>query len=150
MALLIGNTEDIWTDEHEYFNYVISTFDPLIEIYEAEGKDFNWLLEISNILGLINCEFRFLKFKKDSKVCSNKNVFENFSEKTKLNKSRIWQACLFLDEWKSGHYFEIQNKPLTCYKKGDYAVWTYDENFLQANLGSDNMYILEILGIRDE
>lgn len=58
----------------------------------------------------------------------------------------IWRAIVFMEDWKSGHYFEIDGTPWTNWDRGDYVVWNYDVPHMAANLGVDPRYTMQITG----
>ena len=58
----------------------------------------------------------------------------------------IRRAIVFLEDWKSGHYFEGMNQPLTSWHAGTVVVWTYDTPHMAANLGLEPRYTLQITG----
>ena len=60
--------------------------------------------------------------------------------------SEIWRAIVFMDDWKSGHYFEINDTPVVGWKRGDYVVWNYDVAHMAFNLGIEKRYTLQITG----
>jgi hypothetical protein len=59
---------------------------------------------------------------------------------------RIRRAIVFLEDWKSGHYFEGNGVPVTEWQAGDVVEWTYDTPHLAANMGIDPRYTLQITG----
>lgn len=63
---------------------------------------------------------------------------------TDLN--RIWRAVVFLEDWKSGHYLEINSEAFTGWAAGDYVVWNNDVPHMAANIGIDPRYTLQITG----
>lgn len=58
----------------------------------------------------------------------------------------IWRAIVFMEDWKSGHYFEIDNKPLLEWRRGDYVMWNYDVEHMAFNMGLEPRYTLQITG----
>ena len=58
----------------------------------------------------------------------------------------IWRAIVFLEDWKSGHYFEIDNRPFLEWKAGDWVYWSYDTPHFAANIGSEPRYTVQITG----
>jgi hypothetical protein len=64
------------------------------------------------------------------------------------NPSNIWRAIVFMEDWKSGHYFEIDGKPLVQWKRGDYAIWNYDVPHMAFNMGIEPRYTIQITGIQ--
>jgi hypothetical protein len=58
----------------------------------------------------------------------------------------IRRAVVFLEDWKSGHYFESQGVPVTQWSAGTVVEWTYDTPHMAANLGLEPRYTLQITG----
>mgnify|MGYP001387133250 FL=1 len=56
------------------------------------------------------------------------------------------RIIVFLEDWKSGHYFELDGKPIMDYKAGTYVEWSADVEHMAANIGVDYRYTLQITG----
>jgi hypothetical protein len=63
---------------------------------------------------------------------------------------RVWRAVVFMEDWKSGHYFEIDSHPWIEWHAGDYIVWKNDVPHMAANIGRTDRYTLQITGVIDE
>ena len=59
----------------------------------------------------------------------------------------IHRAVVFLEDWQSGHYFEIDGTAMTGWQAGDTITWRHDVPHLAANVGMTNRYTLQITGI---
>lgn len=59
---------------------------------------------------------------------------------------RIWRAVVFMEEWKSGHYFEINGEAWVGWRAGDYVVWNNDVPHMAANIGVETRYTLQLTG----
>ena len=59
---------------------------------------------------------------------------------------RIRRAIVFLEDWKSGHYFEGMGNPTTQWLAGDAVEWDYDTPHMAANIGLEPRYTLQITG----
>lgn len=68
----------------------------------------------------------------------------------KGREKSIVRAIIFLEDWKSGHYLEVDNVPITNWKAGDIVQWRYDTPHLAANMGLDLRYTLQITGHIDD
>jgi hypothetical protein len=62
----------------------------------------------------------------------------------KLND--INRIIIFLEDWKSGHYFELDGEPFVNWKAGDYFIWNGDLEHMAANIGIEDRYTLQITG----
>lgn len=58
----------------------------------------------------------------------------------------IYRAVVFLEDWKSGHYSELNGEPIVDWRAGDCIVWRYDTPHTAANLGDLPRYTLQITG----
>lgn len=59
----------------------------------------------------------------------------------------IYRAVVMLEDWQSGHYFEIDNQPFTKWIAGDAFIWQSDVKHLAANVGMTDRYTLQITGV---
>lgn len=62
----------------------------------------------------------------------------------------VFRAVIFLEDWQSGHYFEIDHCPVINWIAGDTVIWQNDVPHLAANIGMTNRYTLQITGVPDE
>ena len=56
----------------------------------------------------------------------------------------INKILIFLNDWKSGHYFELDRTPIVNWNKGDYYFWQEDAPHMAANLGVENRYTMQV------
>jgi hypothetical protein len=62
--------------------------------------------------------------------------------------SRVWRCIVFLEDWKSGHYFEIDGVAHLNWRRGDYCVWNNDVSHFAANIGVEPRYTMQITGVQ--
>ena len=74
------------------------------------------------------------------------NQFVNYSFNLQEQKYWIYRAIVFLEDWSSGHYSEINGNPFVGWRAGDCLVWRYDTPHMAANLGDLPRYTLQITG----
>jgi hypothetical protein len=58
----------------------------------------------------------------------------------------IKRALLLLEDWKSGHYLEVDEQAYTNWHAGDVVEWVYSTPHMAANLGLEDRYSLQITG----
>jgi hypothetical protein len=58
----------------------------------------------------------------------------------------IRRAIVFLEDWKSGHYLELDRYPIVKWSAGDAVEWQYDTPHMAANIGLEPRYTLQITG----
>lgn len=58
----------------------------------------------------------------------------------------IRRAVVFLEDWKPGHYSEINGQGLVNWNAGTVIEWEYDTPHAAANIGIESRYTLQITG----
>lgn len=61
--------------------------------------------------------------------------------------TQIRRGIVFLEDWQSGHYLEIDNRAILNWQAGDWVSWTYDTPHYAANIGQQPRYTVQITGI---
>ena len=64
--------------------------------------------------------------------------------------SVIWRGIVFLEDWKSGHYIEVDGKPMLEWKRGDYIAWNYNVPHFAGNFGVESRYTVQITGMKSQ
>ncbi len=154
----------IWNDSYKKLDFVrqpLST--ELIEKWQSQGftnKHFNgsmydstnpmpdWVHEISNKIGLINCGFVFYKMTTGIIMPTHVDHFTRYQKTFSVSKDQVFRAIVFLEDWKSGHYFEIDSTPICQYSAGEFILWSNEVPHAAANLGLEDRYTLQITGIK--
>lgn len=60
----------------------------------------------------------------------------------------LHRCIVFLEDWKKGHYFQIADRSIANWRKGDYVTWNYDVPHGVANIGTEPRYTLQITGMK--
>ena len=64
----------------------------------------------------------------------------------KGKEDTIRRAVVFLEDWKPGHYLEVDEKPILEWSAGDYIIWSKKTPHMAANIGLEYRYTLQITG----
>ena len=62
------------------------------------------------------------------------------------NPDKIYRGIVFLEDWKSGHYFEIDGEILMPWRRGDWVYWNNAVPHYAGNFGLEDRYTLQITG----
>jgi len=82
---------------------------------------------------------------------NHSDTFARFRNLYKIHDPQtIYRAVVFLEDWASGHYFEIDGNPVVKWRAGDVVAWRFDTPHLAANMGETARYTLQITGIVNE
>lgn len=55
-----------------------------------------------------------------------------------------YRYLVFLEDWKTGHYFEIYNRPCVEWRAGDWIKFTNEDWHLGGNMGLEPFYSVQI------
>ena len=105
-----------------------------IEIYEAQGwKD----------IGLA-----FYRMRTGTVMPVHSDLYKKYIELFNLQgqEKSIRRALVLLEDWKPGHYFEVDGRPYVSWSAGQTVEWIYDVPHMAANIGLEDRYTLQITG----
>lgn len=79
---------------------------------------------------------------------NHNDLYKKYVELFNLQGQEHWiyRAIVFLEDWSSGHYAELDGEPIVDWRAGDCLVWRYDVTHMAANLGNLPRYTLQITG----
>jgi len=157
-----GHITPKWKEEYKRFNYTHKEAHPAdVEYWRRQGYTYNtftgdmfaeqdqmpdWVNDVQNEIGLFDCGFTFYKMKSGIVMPKHVDHFETYCRIFNCKKNQVWRAIVALEDWQSGHYFEIDNTPIIDYKAGDYVIWSHEMEHMAANLGQNTRYTLQITG----
>lgn len=111
-----------------------------------------WCISIVDIFGFEHPTTTLYCMTPGTILPNHRDVYLKYKQIFSLedNFSNIFRVIVFLEDWKSGHYLEVDKYPFTNWKKGDYVIWKYDTEHIAANIGDENRYTLQITGIKND
>jgi hypothetical protein len=130
---------------HNYENYTG-------EMIDIQNENLpKWCIDIAKNFKLDNIGVVLYKMSPGCILPKHIDTFKKFKEVHNLNTKikEIWRAVIFLEDWQSGHYFEISDNPITNWSAGDYIMWKGSEPHIAANIGSTDRYTLQITGSKN-
>lgn len=169
MAILdqIANIECFWDDEYKHLDYSVENFNNPTDIdywiksgyrcnftgamCDMRKSQPSWNQKfIDYFSGMQWKDISTSYYRMDT--CTilpvHKDIYKRYVELYQLkgNEHKIRRAIVFLEDWKSGHYLELQGKPIVEWKKGFTVIWAYDAPHMAANIGLNPRYTLQITG----
>jgi hypothetical protein len=109
-----------------------------IDIFEGQGwKDFG---------------IAFYRMRTGTVMPVHGDLYRRYVELFNLNgkEHTIRRALILLEDWKSGHYLEVNGAPYVDWKAGSVVEWQYDAPHMAANIGLEDRYTLQITGHVDD
>lgn len=74
------------------------------------------------------------------------DTYKKYIEMFGCSIDDIVRILVLPEDWKSGHYLEIDGKMISSWKAGDYFWWRGDVPHMAANIGIDDRYTIQITG----
>lgn len=159
--------DPFWDDEYKRLNYTHEPFNNLDDVNRWISLGFtnkftgnmcnmrnpqpSWnykFLEYFTQLGWYNIGTCYYQMTSGIILPRHSDTYNRYVELYNLRETehRIRRAIVFLEDWASGHYLEVNNQPIVNWTKGTGVIWEYDTPHLAANMGDTPRYTLQITG----
>ena len=109
-----------------------------------------WVLPIAEQTGLKNIGASLYRMTPGCILPSHKDTYSLYKQINNITHNRIMRIVVFLEDWSSGHYLEINGNPITEWSAGDWVGWNYDTPHLAANIGMSDRYTMQITGTYED
>jgi hypothetical protein len=107
-----------------------------------------WCFELAKEVPLKNSTITLYCMTPGTIMPEHSDMFYRYRQIMNLKSTdNVGRVVIFLEDWKSGHYFEIDKNPIVNWEKGDYILWQNDIPHIAANLGKENRYTMQVTGI---
>lgn len=116
-------------------------------MYDNRNPMPEWISTIDKTFCFLkNKTYTFYRMKTLEIMPNHCDHFVRYSEIFKIDNSKVFRILLFLEDWKPGHYFELNYKAIVNWKAGDFYVWGTTEEHAASNIGIEPRYTLQITG----
>ena len=161
------NLEVFWDDEYLHLNYINEPFNDVVstttwirqgyplrftgDMCDMLNPQPSWnqrFIDHFESLGWKDVGTSYYRMSTGTILPAHGDLYVKYIDLFNLKgqEHNIRRAVIFLEDWKSGHYFEGLGVPLTEWKAGTTVEWTYDTPHMAANIGLENRYTLQITG----
>ena len=96
------------------------------------------------------CSVSIIKQNPGNTIPSHLDTFYTFCKRHNVKPDEVIRLNIFLEDWKTGHYLEINENPVLQWKRGDAIIISTDEYHLSGNMGITPKYTMQVTGVRDE
>lgn len=157
-----GLVKPFWNLEHRFLDYRREPFnceEDLIlwrsqgysqchftgAMYDMKNIMPDWCTQFFTIFKGSNVGLSFYRMDTCNILPTHRDTFSYYKKLFNIqNNDSVWRAIIFLEDWKPGHVFEIENQPITKWQAGEWVLWQYDAEHMAANLGLDPRYTAQI------
>jgi hypothetical protein len=163
----IANIECFWDDEYKHLNYSVESFNnpldterwlkagyrskftgAMCDMRQAQPSWNNKFIDYFAGLGWKDIGTSYYRMDTCTILPVHQDTYKRYVELFKLEgrEHTIRRAIVFLEDWQSGHYLELNSVPVAGWKKGFTVMWAYDAPHMAANIGLTPRYTLQITG----
>jgi hypothetical protein len=160
MAILdqIANIEPFWDGEYLHLDYEVETFNNPsdLELWRKQGYGGNFtgaMCDMRKTQPSWDLRWRdigtsYYRMDTGTILPVHRDTYKKYVELFNLQDRphTIRRAIVFLEDWASGHYLELDSIPVTGWRKGFTVIWAYDRPHMAANIGLTPRYTLQITG----
>lgn len=157
-----GHIDPFWKEEFKNLNYYSnpfydSSYNSLWikqgyvvkkffgEMFVASAADDCWTTKFFTVFDGSNVGVTFYKMQTSTVMPMHKDTFNFYVNKYNIKtKDNIKRTLIFLEDWKSGHIFEIKDTAITGWKAGDFVSWDHTTYHMAANIGVETRYTVQI------
>ena len=159
--------QKFWDDEYKHLNYIREPFNDPDSLEKWIAKGFsgpftgymcdmrspqpswnNRFIEIFQAQGWKDIGTSYYRMEPGTVLPNHQDLYKKYIELFDLKGQEHWiyRAIVFLEDWQSGHYSEVNGTPFVGWRSGDCLVWRYSTAHIAANIGDLPRYTLQITG----
>lgn len=160
-----GKIEKFWPDDFKSFSYERQPIsEEEIDKWTEMGYDYvksfsgsmynnanplpEWVFRFEKLFGLKNQTYNFYKMSTLEIMPEHVDHYRTYMKIFGAEYQDICRVLIMLEDWKPGHYLEINKIGYVNWKAGDYYLWKSDCPHAASNIGVDDRYTLQITGER--
>lgn len=165
MKYAAGRIDPCWDDGYKKFNYTKQPLmDSEISEWEQQGYDGrfvksfsgsmydnrnpmpDWIKNLNDKFNLKNQTYNFYRMSTFEVMPPHSDHYNTYQRLFGTEPGNIRRVLLMLEDWKPGHYLEIDGQPFVNWRAGDWFIWENDCPHAAANIGIEDRYTLQITG----
>lgn len=161
-----GHISRFWNiDDIKKFDYVRQPLmDSEIETWKSKGYDYvksfsgsmydsrnpmpEWVKRFDKIFDLKNMTYNFYKMQQLEIMPEHVDHFQTYMKLFDVEYENAVRILVMLEDWKPGHYLEVDGVGIVNWVAGDYFMWDSDVPHAASNIGTQDRYTLQITGSR--
>ena len=158
-----GNTGKFWDESYKDLTYVKQPVtQEEIDDWVSKGYDHvksftgsmydnknpmpKWVHRFNNVFGhmWLNPTYTFYKMSTLEIMPEHVDHYQTYMKLFGAEYKNVCRILIMLEDWKPGHYLEIDGIGVVNWLAGDYFVWESDVRHSAANIGVEDRYTLQI------
>lgn len=159
----IGHVSKFWNDDFKTLPFAKQPItDEEIQKWEEMGYDYvksfsgamydnrnpmpKWVKNLEHLFGMYNQTYTIYRMNTLEIMPVHSDHFNTYCRLNDTTSNKVQRVILMLEDWKPGHYFELDGIGHVNWKAGDWFKWTGDVPHAASNIGTEPRYTLQITG----
>lgn len=162
-----GHIGRFWDEGYKDFNY---TRQPVtqeeVDDWVSKGYDYvksytgrmydnrnpmpEWIEQMKNLFDFKNLTFTFYRMDTLEIMPEHSDHFRTYIKLFDAKYENVYRILVMLEDWKPGHYLEIDGVGVVNWVAGDYFAWENSTPHAASNIGTEPRYSLQITGEKIE
>lgn len=161
-----GSIHRFWNDDYRYLTYVKQgvTEEEIADwsrlgynqtnvksftgsMYDSKNPMPVWIKDLEHMFGLYNQTYTFYRMDTLEIMPVHSDHFRTYCRLHDTIPDKVHRVVVMLEDWKPGHYFEMNGVGYTNWKAGDWFKWKGAVPHAAANIGVESRYTLQITGL---
>jgi hypothetical protein len=103
-----------------------------------------WVHSLPMLNNYKNVSFTFYKMQTLEIMPTHSDHYDTYCTIFNTTPDKVCRILLMVEDWKPGHYLEIDGTGIVNWIAGDYFIWDEDCPHASSNIGIDDRYTLQI------
>lgn len=160
----IGHVSRFWGDDFKALPFVKQPItDEEVSRWQSQGYDYiksfsgsmydnrnpmpDWILNMEKLFGMYNQTYTVYRMDTLEIMPTHSDHFNTYCRLNNTTPDKVERTILMLEDWKPGHYFELDGVGYVNWKAGDWFKWRGDVPHAASNIGIEPRYTLQITGM---
>ena len=159
-----GHVDPWWGLQHRDLAYINEPFNDTVslaewrrlgysqsrftgDMYDMRNSEPAWVDPFRGVFPFERFSWSFYRMAPGCVLPAHRDTYDRFKLIHGLETTHsVVRTIVFLEDWASGHYLEMNGTPVTEWRAGDWVSWHGDFLHLAANMGRTNRYTLQLTG----
>lgn len=120
------------------------------DLYDMRSPEPEWMAAFRHWLPMRYFSWSIYRMSPGTVLPEHRDTYLKFREIYAVpDDAVIRRYVIFLEDWQSGHYIEIDDAPVVKWIQGKGVFWNNDVPHIAANVGRTDRYTLQITGVID-
>lgn len=160
----LGHVGRFWNDDYKNLSFVKQPVtDEEIKTWQDMGYDYiksftgsmydstnpmpDWISTLERMFGMYNQTYTFYRMETLEIMPVHSDHYRTYSRLNNVSSDKVCRVVMMLEDWKPGHYFELDGIGYVNWKAGDYFMWRGDVAHAASNIGVEPRYTLQVTGM---